>query len=78
MLHTPKNTSEIGSNSSNYKDYYLLQCDTMQSGRSLPTLWKNLLPPFSGPRVEEAGSPQMVMICQAKPRHIPQDTNMQM
>jgi hypothetical protein len=33
------------------EDYSLLSCDTMQSGRLLPTFWRNLLPPPSRQKI---------------------------
>jgi hypothetical protein len=31
-----------------YKDYCRLVCDAVSSGRSIPTFWGSVLPPFSG------------------------------
>jgi hypothetical protein len=30
-----------------FEEYYLLECDAMQPGRSLPTFLRNILPPSS-------------------------------
>jgi hypothetical protein len=48
----------INKNSSITELYYLLGCDTMSSGRSLPTFQRNILIPSSGSKISKEGAVQ--------------------
>jgi hypothetical protein len=39
-----------------YEAYCLVGCDTLLYGRSLPTSWRNILPPSLGSKVKHAAS----------------------
>jgi hypothetical protein len=42
-------------NALKHKDYCPLKCDTVQYGRKLPTIWRNIRLPFSGYKSKPPG-----------------------
>jgi hypothetical protein len=53
-------------------DYDVLKCGGMLC-RYIPTFWRNLLPPSSGEKMEEASSSEMLIpIYQATQYHVPE------
>ena len=61
-------------NDTDLEDYFLLGCDTFQSGREVLMFWGNLLPPSPTLKKEAAFSPKIsALFYQTTQQHIPEN-----